>query len=186
MKSLLYKFLFVCTTSLLFCDCKKEKSPSEIVLEYPILFPQNMEIDTLNVDSLIVRESYEFPANLEGELAKNNTSKSKIKSAKLIGFRIQVLDYAVYDSVNYSNLKDLSEIRVDIKNTNVGQIEVARKLIPDVRVKAVNLDLPDVEGKEYLKQDNFSMVFKYRKRRAMPDEMPFIISLKFKITADPL
>jgi hypothetical protein len=96
------------------------------------------------------------------------------------------LDYAVYDSVNYSNLKDLSEIRVDIKNSNVGQMEVARKLIPDVRVKAVNLDLPDVEGKEYLKQDNFSMVFKYRKRRGMPDEMPFIISLKFKITADPL
>jgi hypothetical protein len=119
-------------------------------------------------------------------LAKNNTSKSKIKSAKLIGFRIQVLDYAVYDSVNYSNLKDLSEVRVDIKNKNVGQVEVARKFIPDVRVKAINLELPDVEGKEYLKQDNFSMVFKYRKRRAMPDEMPFIISLKFKITADPL
>ena len=84
MKTIFYKFLFICMTSILFCDCKKEKSPSEIILEYPILFPQNMEIDTLNVDSLIVRESYEFPANLDGELAKNNTSKSKIKSAKLI------------------------------------------------------------------------------------------------------
>lgn len=185
MKNILQKILFVVVTSTLFCDCKKEKI-SEVVLEYPIIFVQNMEIDTLNVDSLIVRESFEFPANLESELAKNNTTKSKIKSAKLIGFRIQVMDYAVYDSVNYANLKDLSEVRVDIKNVNVGQIEVANKLISDVRVKAVNLNLPDVEGRDYLKQDNFSMVFKYRKRRPMPDEMPFVISLKFRITADPL
>jgi hypothetical protein len=30
------------------------------------------------------------------------------------------------------------------------------------------------------------MVFKYKKRKAMPNDMPYVITLKFKIIADPI
>lgn len=184
LKSTRLSFMLILST-LFLSDCKKDKE-SEIVLEYPLVFIENMEIDTLNVDSLIVRESIDFPTNLEGELAKNNTTKSKIKSAKLVFMRIQVLDFAWDDTTRYSNLKDISMMSLDIKKDGIGQMLVASKNIGDNRIKAINMDLQDVEVKDYLKQDNFRMVVKYRKRRPMPHEMPFTISLRFRIVADPL
>lgn len=171
--------------TLLLNSCKKDNQ-TEIILEYPLLFLDNMEIDEKNIDSLIVRETLDFPTTLEGDLAKNNTSKDKIKSAKLVFMRIQVMDYAYDDSSKYSNLKDLSFMSLDIKHSNIGQKLIASKSISDVKTRAINLDLEDAEVKDYLKQDNFRMVVKYRKRRAMPHEMPFVISLRFRIVADPL
>jgi hypothetical protein len=167
-------------------SCKKEKNQGDVVLEYTIPFIEKMQIDVNNIDSFIERESYSFPTQFDDELAKNNTNKSKIKSAKLIFMRIQVIDYAYLDTSNYSNLKDISDMEVYAKNDNVGTSLIATKSIPDLRTKAVNMDLQDVELRDYLKQDNFNMIFRYKKRRAMPNEMPFIISLKFKIIADPL
>ena len=165
--------------TLLLNSCKKDNQ-TEIVLEYPLLFLDNMEIDEKNIDSLIVRETLDFPTTLEGDLAKNNTSKEKIKSAKL------VMDYAYDDSSKYSNLKDLSFMSLDIKHSNIGQKLIASKSIADMKTRAINLDLEDAEVKDYLKQDKFRMVVKYIKRRAMPHEMPFVISLRFRIVADPL
>ena len=166
--------------------CKKDKQ-KEVIIEYPLFFVNNMKIDTTESDSLIVRESIDFPTNLDGELAKNNTDKSKIKSGKLEFFRIQILDNAVYDSLNYCNFKDLKEMSIDIKHTDLGQFEVANKLnIPDIRTKAINLDMKDVELKDFLQKESFRMVFKYKKRRQMHHEMPFVVSLKFKIVADAL
>ena len=49
--------------------CKKDKQ-KEVIIEYPLFFVNNMEIDTTESDSLIVRESIDFPTNLDGELAK--------------------------------------------------------------------------------------------------------------------
>jgi hypothetical protein len=165
--------------------CKKDHK-SEIVIEYQIPFANNMEIDTLNVDSFIERESYDFPTSLEGELAKNNTAKEKIKSAKLTMMRIQVVDYAFADSSKYGNLRDLSVLQMDAKKIGIGQQQIAHINIPNVYTKAVNLDLDDVELKDYLKQESFRLVFRYKKRRPMPNEMPFVVLLKFKVIADPL
>ena len=172
--------------SLSLSNCKKDKQ-KEITIEYPLFFVNNMEIDTTEADSLIVRESIDFPTNLDGELAKNNTDKSRIKSGKLEFFRIQILDNAVFDSLNYCNFKDLKEMSIDIKHNDLGQFEVANKLnIPDTRTKALNLDLTNIELKEFLQKETFRMVFKYRKRRQMHHEMPFVVSLKFKIVAEAL
>jgi hypothetical protein len=166
-------------------SCKKDHK-SEVIIEYQIPFANNMEIDTLNVDSFIERESYDFPTSLEGELSKNNTAKEKIKSAKLTFMRIQVVDYAYADSNKYGNLRDLSVLQMDAKKIGVGQQQIAHMTIPDVYAKAVNMDLDDIELKDYLKQESFRLVFRYKKRRPMPNEMPFVILLKFKIIADPL
>ncbi|MDP2176280.1 MAG: hypothetical protein Q8K70_10270 [Bacteroidota bacterium] len=178
-------FLFLACT-LVLSSCKKDPKKDLIEIEYPLYFPDKMVGETHGVDSLIDRETFEFPTELDGELAKNNTNKSKIVSARLIFMRIQVLDYAYQDSTKYSNLKDISEIYLDIKKTGVGQELIAKKMIPDVRTNAVNLDLEDIELKKYLQADNFAMVVKYKKRRGMLHDMPFVISLKFKITAEPL
>lgn len=191
MVSVFMRFKSLFTTALLFAavflysGCKKDKA-SEIVFDYSIPFADKMEIDTENVDSLIIRESFDFPTNMDGELAKHNTDKSKIKSAKLIQLRLQVFDFAYADTTRYSNLKDISEIMVDINNDYEGQRPVAFKQIQDVKVKAVNMDLYDQELRDYLKRETFRMVFKYRKRRAMHHEMPFVISTTFRIVADPL
>jgi len=168
-------------------SCGKDEKP-QVIFEFspPLPLGYNMEIDTSNVDSFTVRETFDFPASLEGELSKQNTTKDKIISAKLVFMRIQVMDYAYADSNKYGNLRDIAVLELDIKKTGVGQQLVAKKMISDVYTKAVNLDLEDVELKEYLKQDNFRMVIRYMKRRPMPNEMPFIISCKFRITADPL
>lgn len=182
-----FKTYFILLTSVLFLsNCKKERQ-TEIILEYPLVFLDNMEIDTLNIDSLIIRETFDFPTSLEGDLAKNNTSKAKIKSAKLVYMRIQVMDYAWTDTTKYSNFRDLSMMSLDIKKDGIGQELVASKTInSNDRIKAINMDLSDVECRDYLKQDQFRMVVKYRKRRGMHHEMPFSITLRFKIVADPL
>jgi hypothetical protein len=166
-------------------SCKKDHK-SEIIIEYQIPFANNMEIDTLHVDSFVERESYDFPTSLEGELAKNNTAKEKIKSAKLTFMRIQVVDYAYADSNKYGNLRDISVLQMDAKKDGIGQQMIAHKNIPDVYTKAVNMDLDDIELKDYLKQESFRLVFRYKKRRPMPNEMPFVVTLKFKVIADPL
>jgi len=76
---------------------------------------------------------------------------------------------------------------IDIKHADLGQFEVAKKLnIPDIRTKAINLDMNGVELKDFLQKESFRMVFKYKKRRQMHHEMPFVVSLKFKIVADAL
>jgi hypothetical protein len=166
-------------------SCKK-KDKSEIKMEYPMVFQENMEIDTENVDSFVVRESYPFPTFLDGELAKNNTSKDKVKSAKLAFLRMQIWDFAYSDSSKYSNLSDISDIILELKADGLGAVKIASKKIPDIRTNAINLDLEDVDLKEYLKKDEFTMIIKYKKRRAMYNEMPFILSTKFIIVADPL
>ncbi len=175
-------FMLLC--SFLFNSCKKEKK--EIVLEYPYLFFNNMEIDWYNVDTFVERETFDFPTSLDGELARNNTSKEKITSAKLVLMRIQVPDYAIGDTSKYGSLHDIAEIKLDIKKDGVGQQMVAKKFIPDAFTKAINMDLEFVEAKEYLKRDNFRLVIKYKKRRPILHEIPLIISIKFIITADPL
>ncbi len=172
-------------SSVLFNSCKKD-AKADVVIEYSIPFINNMEIDMTKVDTFVERESYDFPTSLDGELAKNNTSKEKIKSAKLIFMRIQVMDYAYADSTRYGNLRDISAMELDIKKEGLPQLLIAKKMIPDVYTKAVNMDLQDVELKEYLKSNSFRMVFRYMKRRQMPNEMPFIVTLKFQITASPL
>lgn len=172
--------------SFVFVSCKKDESKNLIEIEYPLSFFQKFVGETHGVDSLIERESFEFPTNLDGELAKNNTNKSKIVSARLTFMRIQVMDYAWDDSTKYSNLKDLSYIAMDIKKGGVGQDLVASKNIADTRTKFINLDLNDIELKEYLAQESFALAIKYIKRRGMLHDMPFAINLKFKIIAEPL
>lgn len=173
-------FVFIATQ---FLACKKDKSKSEIELDYPIFFPEVMEIDTLNIDSLIVRETYPFAIDLQSDL----TNKNLIKSAHLMSLRIQTADYAFYDSVNYCNFNDIKEIYLSIKNVDVGTELVAQKIeIPNTRVKVINLDVLGTELREYLRKENFQMVVKYRKKRGMPDQMPFYITGKFKVYADPL
>jgi hypothetical protein len=166
-------------------SCKK-KDKSEIKMEYPIVFQENMEIDIENVDSFVVRETFPFPTFLDGELAKNNTSKDKVKSAKLAYLRMQIWDFAYSDSSKYSNLRDISDIILELNAEGLGPVKIASKKIPDIRTNAINLDLEDVDLKEYLKKDQFTMIIKYKKRRAMYHEMPFILSTKFNIVADPL
>jgi hypothetical protein len=75
---------------------------------------------------------------------------------------------------------------MDIKKIGIGQNLIANKNIPDIRTKFVNLDLNDVELKEYLSQESFAFVVKYIKRRGMLHDMPFAINLKFKIIAETL
>lgn len=143
-------------------------------------------MDTLNVNTWVVRESHEFPTTLDDFLKDKNTNKSKIKSAKLTSMRIQIMDFALADSINWCNIQDISDMEVDIKSSIAGQRTVAFKQIPDKRVAGINLDMTGTELKDFLQQEKFSMVFKYLKRRAMEDQMPFIITLKFIITAEPL
>lgn len=183
-KPLVFSFIFA-TLALVPYSCKKDKK-TDVVVDYPIFFVNMMEIDTTNVDSLIIRETDDFPTQLDGELAKNNTNKSKIKSAKLTDLRVQMLDVDFYDTTRHSDFGFLSEIMIDIKKDPLAQKLVAYKSIPNQRTKAVNFSLEDVELKEFLQQDNFRMVFKYRKRKSMPNDLPFYISGHFKIIADPL
>jgi hypothetical protein len=185
MKKLLVYTLFATLLFSLPIACKKKKQES-VVIEYPIFFANMMEIDTSEIDSLIIRETDDFPTQLDGELAKNNTNKSRIKSAKLTALRIQMLDVDFYDTMTHSDFGFLSEIMIDIKKDPLPQKLVASKLIPNQRTKAVNFNLEDVELKEYLQQDVFRMVFKYRKRKSMPNDLPFYIAGTFKIIADPL
>lgn len=177
-------YLFVLLT-LFSGSCKKDKQKT-IELDYPLLMGDMMEIDTSEVDSLIIRETVDFPTSLDGELAKHNTSKAKIKSAKLTSLRLQMLDIDYNDTMTHSDFGHISEIFMDVKEMSLGQKQVASKSIPNQRTKAVNFILDDVELKDYLQKDFFRMVIKYRKRKSMPNDLPFYIAATFKIVADPL
>ncbi len=184
-----YKPLVFILLVLLSFSCKKKKSSSEIIVEYPIVFLNNLEVDldTVPLDQFIVRESYDFPTNLDDELKKHGTNKQSIKSAVLLSLRLQELDYAYADSTKYFNFKDLKEIYLDIKESAVGQELIAQKtFIPDVRNNIINMDIIGSELKSYLQKETFRMVFKYRKRRQIHQEIPFTIVGKFKIVADPV
>ena len=184
MKSIFYFLLIL--PLFVFNSCKKDEKKNLIEIEYPLSFFDKFVGETHGVDSLITRESFEFPTSLDGELAKKNTNKSKIVSARLTYMRIQVMDYAWEDSTKFSNLKDMSLLSMDLKKAGVGQDLVASKNIPDVRTRFVNLDLNDIELKQYLSQESFAFVVKYIKRRGMLHDMPFAINLKFKIIAETL
>jgi hypothetical protein len=184
MKSIFYFLLIL--PLFVFNSCKKDEKKNLIEIEYPLSFFDKFVGETHGVDSLIIRESFEFPTSLDGELAKKNTNKSKIVSARLTYMRIQVMDYAWEDSTKFSNLKDMSLLSMDLKKAGIGQDLVASKNIPDVRTRFVNLDLNDVELKQYLSQESFAFVVKYIKRRGMLHDMPFAINLKFKIIAETL
>lgn len=169
--------------------CKKDKSPTEVVIEYPILFVDQFEValDTLKLSEYIIRESFAFPMDLDTELKKQGASKSSIKSARLMSFKLQILDYAYPDSTKYCNFKDLQEMYMDIKIDGVGQDLIASKsFIPDVRTKALNLDIADIELKNYFQQETIKMVFKYKKRRQMHNIMPYLIIGRLKVIADPI
>ncbi len=185
-KILTYTVLIILIFSANSCR-KKKNSKTEIIIDYPIGLIDIMELDNDNVDSLIERITFEFPTMLEGELAKNNTSKSLIKSARLTSMRLEVLDYALYDSAKYSNFKDIKDLYLDIIKPGIGQVNIAiKENMPDVRTKIVNMNMVDVELKQYLQKETFQFVAKYRKRRAMPHQMPYTIVLNFRIVADPL
>ncbi len=177
-------FTLVLILTSLFVSCKKDKKSKEITVEYPVLFADKFVGETHGVDSLIERVSFEFPTSLDGELAKNNSSKSKITSAKLVFLKLQILDIHYNDSLKYSNFKDLSELYFDIYSTGVGQELIGEKQIPDIRTRAIDLNIQDNELKKYLVQDKFGMVVKYKKRRGMLHDMPFVISGKFVIKAE--
>lgn len=181
-----HKVLFVGLLCFLFISSCKKDDNSEMEIEYTTLFSDMMEIDVSSVDSYVVRETDPFPTALDGELSKKNTSKSKIKSAKLSSLRLQLWDFVYEDTVNHCNLKDLSEIVLEINAEGLGATKIAYKMIPDVRTNAINFILEDVELREYLKKDYFTMIIKYKKRRPMYHDMSFIITPKFKIIADPL
>ena len=67
------------------------------------------------------------------------------------------------------------------------ELNVAFKLnIPDKRVKILTMDMSNVELKEYLKQEKFQFIAKFRKSRARSHPMPYIIKLNLRIVADPL
>ncbi len=100
---------------------------------------------------------------------------------------LQTLDYNYADSTKYANFKDLTDMYLDIIKPGIGQENVAFKLnIPDKRIKILNMDMTNVELKEYLKQETFQFVAKFRKRRARPHKMEYFIKLNFRIVADPL
>ncbi len=198
-KSCIFIFLILCSMS---CE-KDKKKGSEITMDYPLIAGSMMEValDTVNVDSFIYRESIDFPTNLDDQLAKNNTSKNLIKSAVLESIRLQIVDYyyeedfhcynygwnTVCDSVHYSNFQDISIIYLYIKKDGIGQELVAQKEFhPDKRTNTITLDIVGTELKKYLQQESFRMVFKFKKRRQMHHQMPFVIIGKFKIVADPL
>lgn len=199
-----YKYYIFVLLILIDVSCKKDKkSNSEIVMDYPLISAYTMEValDTVPVDSFIYRESFDFPTNLDDQLAKNNTSKKLIKSAVLESLRLQILDYAyaetyhcyntgwssVCDSNHYSNFQDISMIYLDIKKDGIGQELIAKKdFNPDKRTNIISLDVVGAELKNYLQQETFRMVFKFKKRRQMHHQMPFAIIGKFKIVADPL
>lgn len=185
MKNFKFTILVFAIFSLLSSACKKDEK-SQVELEYSVLFPILMEIDTSEVDSMIVRESNEFPTTLDGELAKHNTNKSKITSAKITSMRLQMLDLDFNDTITHSDFGHLAEIMMDIKKDPLPQRLVASQVIANKRTNAVNMKLEDVELKEYLQQNSFGMVIKYRKRKLMPNDLPFFITVKFKIIADPL
>ena len=183
------KILFLVLFVSVGISCKKHKSQTEIVVEYPIILADNFEValDTLPLDQYIIRESFAFPIDLDSELSKHGTNKKSIKSAHLVSLKLQVLDYAYADSTKYDNFKDLSEMYMDIKFDGIGQQQIASKtFIPDIRTKVINLDMANVDITRYLQQETIKMVFKYKKRRQMHNEMPYIISGKFSIVADPL
>lgn len=176
--------LLIVLSSFLFLSnsCKKSKNTDvEIIL--PILFVDRMPEEQEGVDSLIERVTYEFPTNLDDALIKNNTKKENIKSARLTNLRLQVVEHTYLDSTHYSNWKELSEIQLDIISSKVGREKVAFKLIPDVRTKAINMEIIDVELKSYLQQDKFAMAIRYRKRRPMYHDLEYVISGSFKIIA---
>jgi hypothetical protein len=183
-KNFVFKSCFILLCGFLMNSCKKDKKTA-IEMDYPFFVYYNMEIDVTRVDTFIERESFEISTTLEGEMSNKNSTKKNIRSAKLAFLRIQVLDYAL-DTNKYGNLRDLSAMELDIKKEGFGQELVASKLIPDVYTKAVNLDLRDVELREYMKQDVIKLVIRYKKRREMPNEMPFVITGKYIIVADPL
>lgn len=178
-------FLLIIVLTPFINSCKKDKNTLvEIDYQYP--FQDMMEIDMYNVDTFVTRETMQFPTMFDGDLAKKNTSKEKIRSARLTSLRLQMWDWAYEDTVNHCNIRELSEIRLSLNAEGLGAKEVAYKIIPDVKTNAINFDLNDVDIKEYLQKESFSMIIKYKKRRAMPHDMPFIISTKFKIFAETL
>lgn len=169
--------------------CKKDKSPTEIVVEYPIFFFDQFEValDTVKLSEYIVRESFPFTVDLDAELSKQGASKKSIKSVKLMYLKLQVTDFAYPDSVKYCNFKDLQEMYMDMKLDGVGQDLIASKsFIPDTRTKVLNLDIEDIELKNYFQQPTIQMVFKYKKRRQMHNIMPYVILGRLKIIADPI
>lgn len=183
---MVYKTLaLLISCSLLFITCRKE-GKSEVIFEYPMEFPLQMSSDTVDIDSLIEKTTVNFQTQLEGKLAEHNSNKSKIKSARLVFMQLKVPAPVFYDSNSYSNLRDISEIMLDIRQDQVGQMPVAHKLTEDKRTMSINMNLLDAEIKDYMMNEYFSLVIKYRKRRPIYKEMPFSISFRFRIVADPL
>lgn len=184
-KKTLGRLLFIIVCGLLLNSCKVDHM-AEVVMYTPFYLGYNMNPDSSKVDTFIERETYDLSTELEGDLARNNSSKNQITSAKLIELRIQVGEWAYLAPEKYSNFSDISAIEVDVKKKGLGQEMIAGKLIPDVYTRGFTLDLRDIELKDYLKQDTLNLVIRYKKRRAMKNEMPFYIEGRFKIMAKPL
>ncbi len=184
--SMVYKTLILLIyCGLLFIGCKKDRK-TEVIFEYPMEFPFQMYADTVDIDSLIEKTTVNFQTQLEGKLAEHNSNKSKIKSARLVFMQLKVPVPVFYDSNTYSNLKDISEIMLDIRQDQVGQMPVAHKTTEDKRTMTLNMDLLDTEIKDYIMNEYFSLVIKYRKRRPIYHTMPFSISFRFRIVAEQL
>lgn len=182
-----YQIVLFLLLSISSYQCKKCNKNYYVDFELVQFVPQNMEIDQDNLDSLITRETDVFPTDIfESQLSKNKTKKNRIISARLIELKMQVMDHAFRDTTGvYSNFKDLKDIYLDLRTPSGGTTQVAyRENIPDVKVKSIAMILEDKELAPYIKDDNFQMIIKYRKRRLMHHEMPFVITVRFKVTAE--
>jgi hypothetical protein len=181
----LTRFYFILVCGLVLNSCKTD-GKTEIVMYHTIFRPYNMTVDLTMVDTFIEKETYDVSAELEGDLARHNSTKDKISSAKLIELRIQIGEWAYQEPEKYSNLCDISEIEVDIKKNGIGSELIATKLVPDLYTRSFKLDLREIELKDYMKQDTLNLVIRYKKRRPMKNEMPIYIYGTFRIAAQSL
>ena len=164
--------------------CRKD-AKTEIQIEYPFYYPCLLNSDARMSDTLTLMEIINLKDTLEQVLKEHQTSKERIKSIKIISLSLYEPEFAFYDTMRFANFRDIETLELFMHHDLIGDKRIAYKVVADQLAKSINPELEDTELKAYVLQDAFGVKVAYRKRRYKNCEMPFVLTLKLRITADP-
>jgi hypothetical protein len=138
---LISAFAFTNTT------CKKAKEEADEITEFDINYSSQISVpsQTMSVNVPVDFTTPNIPTNSSTNLASNKTTQSLVDFIKMSKFKI---------SVGAGNLDFLKSLQIFVKANNMSETLVASKTSIPTGITTVDADLPDVNIKDYIFQQN--------------------------------
>lgn len=172
------KLIFLSVIMTLVCSCNKIDELTKFDVEYTssIIVPSSSLID-LPLDIT----TPETTTNSESTFENNDTRSDLVESVKLTELRLDLITPADGD-FNF-----LNEIEIYITAEDLPEVLIASSIdIPANNSRSIELDVENVELKEYIKKDSYSLRTRTLTDETINEDHQIDVFTKFRVDAEIL